>query len=85
MNDAGKAGHGPAGEHAVHPLGRDRIAAIYGAEERPVDGCVGVGVAALHDGVYDTELGGLGVKELVKGVAEGDQDPALVVGEILRG
>ena len=77
--DVGPSGRGTAVEQAFGPLSRNGVPAVDGAQKRPADGRVGVGVSAAHDRVHHRLLQIRRMGELPESVAERRQDPALLV------
>ena len=63
---------------AADPLRRDGLSAVDGAQQGTGNGGIGVGVAARHHGLHDAFFQSGRVQELVEGVLQGDQHPALV-------
>ncbi len=63
---------------AFSPLRGNRVPTVYGANERPADGRIGVGVSAAHDGVDHGFLQILRMEELPEGVVKRRQNPTLL-------
>jgi len=58
---------------------------MHGTEQGAGNGGIRVGIATSSDHIDYTGLQATRVEELVKGVLECDQHPALIDGEIARG
>ena len=64
---------------AFSPLRGNRVPTVYGANERPADGRIGVGVSAAHDGVDHGFLQIFRMEELPEGVVKRRQNPTLLI------
>ena len=86
-----RAEHVPASDcrtalaQAFGPTRGNRLDAVHGAEERPADRCVGVGIPSSHDGVDHSPLQVSRMKELPEGVVKRDQHPTLLPDVLGRG
>ncbi len=73
-----------AAQYPVDPLGGYGVQAVHRAQERPANGCVGIGVPSPHDRIDDARFKVRSIVQLPQGITKRDQHPTLLPDVVSR-